>query len=54
MFHATETHARDKLLDEILQFTGSAHLLEAKVSGLVIGGVATAKRRLRDTILTGA
>src|SRR5438874_6139329 len=38
VFQATETRASDKLLDDAVQFTGTALFLETKVPGLVIGG----------------
>ena len=38
-FQVSETRASDKLLEEAVQFTGSALFLETKVPALVIGGV---------------
>jgi serine-type D-Ala-D-Ala carboxypeptidase/endopeptidase len=39
VFATTEARASDKLLEEALQFTGTALFLETKVPALVIGGV---------------
>lgn len=38
-FQASETRASDKLLEEAVQFTGSALFLQTKVPALVIGAV---------------
>jgi D-alanyl-D-alanine-carboxypeptidase/D-alanyl-D-alanine-endopeptidase len=39
MVLATQTRANDKLLEEVLQFTGTVFFLETKVPALVIGAV---------------
>jgi D-alanyl-D-alanine-carboxypeptidase/D-alanyl-D-alanine-endopeptidase len=39
LFATTEARASDKLLEQALQFTGTALFLETKVPALVIGGV---------------
>jgi len=46
VLQATEACAADKLLDEVLQFTGAALFLETKVPALVIGGVRNGETAL--------